>query len=316
MLPPHLQLTVTHRDTLADGVVALTLARADGAPLPPWEPGAHVDLVLGDDLVRQYSLCSDPADLTAYRVAVLDEPGGRGGSAWVHRELHVGDAVKVGEPRNHFVLQDADGYVFVAGGIGITPIRAMIAEVERRGAAWRLLYCGRRREGMAFVDELAGFGDRVHLQCSTAAGRLDLADALGDAVPGTEVYACGPPALLAAVAEATSDWPEDSVHTERFDPLDDAAEPHAVFEVEFTLSGVTATIPPERSILDVAEEIGAPVFSSCREGTCGTCETAVLEGEIDHRDAVLTPRERAAGDAMMICVSRAAPGCPLLRLAL
>jgi ferredoxin-NADP reductase len=299
-----MRLDVTARHELADGVLGLTLAAGDGAPLPAWEPGAHVDLVLRPGLVRQYSLCGDPADRRSWRIAVLREPAGRGGSAHVHDELGVGERVTVAGPRNRFPLLRSPNYLFVAGGIGITPILPMLATAQRWGARWRLVYGGRRRASMAFLDELAAYGARVSVRPQDHCGLLDLETLLGTPVPDTLVYCCGPEPLLAAVAEKCRAWPAGSLHVERFTAAP-VAPTGGGFDVELRASGRTLTVPADGSILRAVEDAGIAVLSSCREGTCGTCETDVLDGVPDHRDAVLTDAERAAGDVMMICVSRA-----------
>lgn len=303
MTTPDAELTVAARDTVAEGVVALSLADARGGRLPPWEPGAHVDLVLGPALVRQYSLCGDPADRGSWRVAVLREPDGRGGSAHVHDRLPVGSSVRVRGPRNNFPLAEAPSYLFVAGGIGITPILPMVHQAAATGARWRLLYGGRRRESMAFLGELEGYGDRVRVCPEDETGLLDLDAALGAAGPGTAVYCCGPEPLIAALeSRRTAGWPAGTLHVERFRGA--VAGASEAFEVELKRSGHALPVPADRSILEVVEEAGVAVLSSCREGICGTCETEVLSGVPEHRDALLTPAEQAAGDTMMICVSR------------
>lgn len=297
-------LVVHEHETVAEGVVTLTLA--DGTDLPPWEPGAHVDLLLGNGVTRQYSLCGDPADRTAYRVGVLREERGGGGSRFVHDELRAGSAVSVRAPRNHFRLEQAAHYVFVAGGIGITPILTMIAEADAAGAGWTLLYGGRTRSSMAFVDELERHGGKVTLWPQDTHGLLDLDALLGGPRPGTLVYACGPGPLLDAVEARCAAWPEGALHIERFAaaPLSAPARDEP-FEVELARTGRVLTVPTDRSIVDVVESgTGTTVLTSCSEGKCGTCETGVLEGTPDHRDVLLTPAERAAGDRMMICVSR------------
>ncbi|WP_326834143.1 PDR/VanB family oxidoreductase [Amycolatopsis rhabdoformis] len=288
-------------ERLADGVVRLTLRHPAGAEMPAWAPGAHVDLVLGPDLVRQYSLCGDPADRSVLQVAVLHEPAGRGGSTFVHG-LTGGERLRLRGPRNHFALEPAPRYLFVAGGIGITPIVPMLAAAEAAGAEWRLLYGGRTRASMAFVEELRSmYGDRVEVVPQDERGLLDLDAALASA-PDAAVYCCGPEPLLAAMEQRCA---PGSLHLERFTAKPDT-EPKAAFEVELAQSGRTLVVPADRSILSVVEESGVPVLSSCQEGTCGTCETGVLDGVPDHRDAVLTAAEREAGDVMMICVSRCA----------
>jgi ferredoxin-NADP reductase len=291
---------------VADGVVALTLRGADERPLPAWEAGAHVDLVLDGAPTRQYSLCGDPADHSGYRLGVLRDPDGRGSSRFVHDRLAVGDPVRVRGPRNNFPLAASPRYLFLAGGIGITPLLPMIRAAEAAGADWRLVYGGRRRASMAFLDELAQYGDRVSVRPQDETGLLDLDGLLGTPEPDTLVYCCGPEALLAAVEQRCAGWPRGSLHVERFAPRpQDAAAPNEAFEVVLRRSELTLPVPPARSILSVVEEAGVGVLSSCAEGTCGTCETAVIEGTPDHRDSVLSEEEREANDCMMICVSRA-----------
>lgn len=312
-----MHLIVHERRDESDGVVSLTLRHPDGEALPVWTPGAHVDLVLDEGLVRQYSLCSDPGDRHAWRLGVLREQAGRGGSEYACTKLDVGDTVEVSAPRNHFELAPAADYLFVAGGIGITPILAMIAAADAVGASWNLLYGGRTRVSMAFRDELAGFGDRVTLAPQDEVGLLPLADLFAEPRPGTLVYACGPEPMLSAAETEIAHWPAGSLHVERFAPKPiETGGTDEAFEVEFARSGVTAVVPAGRSILAVAEEAGIPADFSCGEGTCGTCETPLLDGRVEHRDSVLEDDERAENTCLMICVSRAERGCPRLRLEL
>ncbi|MEO6082487.1 MAG: PDR/VanB family oxidoreductase [Umezawaea sp.] len=295
-----LDLVLADRRPVADGVVLLTLRRADGGELPPWEPGAHLDIVL-DDLVRQYSLCSDPADRSTWQVAVQREENGRGGSQRVHA-LEAGCAVRVRGPRNHFPLVPAARYLFIAGGIGITPVLPMVRAAAAQGTPWRLVYGGRGRRTMAFHDELAAHGERVDLYPQDERGLPDLAALFAEpdvAAEGTAVYCCGPEPLLAAVESHRSG---PSLHVERFAPLE--VDRSGAFEVELASSGLTLPVPEGSSVLDVLEEAGVQVLWSCREGTCGTCETGVLKGVPEHHDTVLTEEERQVGDVMMVCVSR------------
>jgi ferredoxin-NADP reductase len=307
-------LEVAGKEPVATDVVALTLRHPDGAPMPTWEPGAHVDLELRPGLVRQYSLCGDPTDRSTLRIAVLREPDGRGGSAYVHDRLSPGDRVDVAGPRNNFALVEAKRYLFIAGGVGITPIVPMLAAVERAGADWRLVYGGRTRASMAFRERLCrDYGDRVSVRPQDETGLLDLAGLLAEPAAGTAVYCCGPEPLLAAVEEHCASWPAGALHVERFTPRPDTGTRDS-FEVELSRTGRTVVVPADRSILEVVEDAGVPVLSSCREGTCGTCETDVLGGTPDHRDSLLTPDERAAGETMMICVSRSRGGKLVLDL--
>jgi ferredoxin-NADP reductase len=301
---------------VADGVKTIEFRAADGAELPAWTPGAHLDVVVRDGVERQYSLCGDPAYRRSYRIGVLREEDGRGGSLAMHTELAVGSPIRLRGPLNHFELVPAASYLFVAGGIGITPLIPMIHAAEEAGATWTLAYAGRTRSSMAFLDELEQqFGDRVHAYTADVDARMDVAALVSEAAAGTLVYCCGPVRLLAAVEDASGSLPHGSLHLERFEARDAGAPLlDDSFEVELTLSGETLRVPTDRSILDVVEEAGVLVLSSCREGTCGTCETPVVSGEVDHRDSVLTPDEQADNEVMMICVSRAA--CPRLVLEL
>ena len=296
---------VAEKTTVADGVVTLTLTAPDGGRLPDWTPGAHVDLVLDNGLTRQYSLCGDRWDAHSYRVGVLLEPRSRGGSSYVHEQLAPGHVVGLGGPRNNFPLVPADSYLFVAGGIGITPLLPMIAQAELLGVEWQLLYGGRQRGSMAFLDELSVYGDRVLVRPQDESGLLDLPAFLGTPRPGTKVYSCGPAPLLAAVEAACAGWPPRSLHTERFVAAERGAPVRTTpFDVELARSGRTLTVAPGVSVLEALGAAGVEVLSSCRQGTCGTCETTVLAGQPDHRDSLLDDEEQAAGDCMYPCVSR------------
>ncbi|XVU29316.1 PDR/VanB family oxidoreductase [Actinoplanes sp. CA-054009] len=293
-----MDLVVRDARPVADGVVALELAREDGGELPGWTPGAHIDLDLGGGLTRQYSLCGRAGDTRSWRVAVLRAPDSRGGSERVH-QLAAGSRVRALGPRNHFPVATSPRYLFLAGGIGITPLLPMIDQVSAAGAEWELHYGGRSLASMAFVGELARFGDRVHLVPS---GPLDLPVILGTPRPGTLVYACGPEPMLDAVERHCSAWPPGSLRLERFTGV--AASGGSAFEVVLHRSGRTIPVAADKSIFETVRAAGVSVLGSCLEGTCGTCETEVIDGEVDHRDSVLDEDERAANDVMMICVSR------------
>jgi ferredoxin-NADP reductase len=300
-------LEVRRRETVADGVVTLTLAHPDGSDLPEWTPGAHIDLVLTESLVRQYSLCGSTSNRAEWRVGILRDPNSRGGSEFVHDEVLEGSKVRVRGPRNHFPLLSSPRYQFIVGGIGVTPILTMIEAAEARGAEWHLLYGGRERASMGFLHELERYGERVTVCPQDERGMLDLVSVLGTPRADTLVYCCGPEGLLAAVEQACLPWPSGSLHIERFsakpsgEPTPEALD---TFEVVCQRSGVTLTIAADQTIYEVAEEAGLDVLGACMEGVCGTCECEVIEGVPDHRDSVLTDAEHAAGDAMMICVSR------------
>nr|WP_153455032.1 PDR/VanB family oxidoreductase [Streptomyces smaragdinus] len=299
-------MVVAERTEPAEGIASFVLADPGGGDLPRWTPGAHIDVVIGD-VVRQYSLCGDPTDRKVWRIAVLREEAGRGGSVRVHDTLRAGATVEVRGPRNHFLLDAAPSYVFVAGGIGITPIAAMVREAEAAGADWHLYYGGRSRGTMAFAGELAAeYEGKVTLVPEDVSGRLDLAGLLPAPAAGTLVYACGPEGLLAALETACTGHPAGTLRTERFAPKGELfSEDDQPFEVTAEQSGVTITVEPGQSILHALDEAGVMVFSSCEEGICGTCETRVIAGTPDHRDSVLTERDRESGDVMMICCSRA-----------
>lgn len=317
-------LVVVAKTDIADGVIAFDLAAHNGRDLPTWVPGSHVDVILNDGrrpgserVERQYSLCGDPTDRAHWRIAVLREETGRGGSRHLHDEVAVGDRIRVRGPRNRFPFtpNPATSFRFVAGGIGITPLLAMIEAADAAGAEWALDYAGRSRETMAFADALVQrWGDRVHLYPANTGARLNVADVAATSAEMTAVYACGPARLLDAV-EAEMAQAAGTVHLERFEAIE-YGEPvwSGDFEVELAMSGTTVVVRPDQSVLEAIEEQSPEtvILSSCRRGTCGTCEVPVLEGEIEHRDSVLTPLEREESAVMMVCVSRAA--CPLIVL--
>jgi ferredoxin-NADP reductase len=302
-------LVVQRRHAAADGVVALDLAHPGGDDLPAWEPGAHIDLLLDEGLVRQYSLCGDPRDTKIWRIGVLLDPQSRGGSRHVHEHLVEGSAVRVRGPRNNFELVDSPRYLFIAGGIGITPIMTMVDSAQETESDWRLIYLGRSRTTMAFAEALSGaYGDRVTVWADDENGRFfDLESTLKEPAGQTLVYCCGPEPLLSAVEKHCGHWPEGSLHIERFAakaPAAPVAEALGTFQVVCQRSGVTVEVSGETSILEALEDADVPILSSCLEGICGTCEAKVLEGTPDHRDSMLTDAERASGNKILTCVSR------------
>nr|WP_271209631.1 PDR/VanB family oxidoreductase [Rhodococcus wratislaviensis]GLK34292.1 ferredoxin [Rhodococcus wratislaviensis] len=312
----HLNLRVRRRDAVAEGVVVLELENSTSVPLPSWDPGAHIDLCLPNGLTRQYSLCGTPSDNGTYRVGILRDPASRGGSSYIVDEIGVGAAIEVKGPRNHFHMLPSPRYVFIAGGIGITPLLPMISAAEASGAEWELHYGGRSRQSMGFLDEITTLsGDRVRLYPEDEVGLIDLATMLDGHRAETLVYTCGPSGLLQAIEERTAGWPVGSVHMERFEPKEfDQETSTGSFEIELSDSGTVLVVPPDRSVLQVLQDADVDVYSSCQDGTCGTCETTVLAGEVEHRDSILSAEEQAANDRMYICVSRAA--CPRLVLEL
>jgi ferredoxin-NADP reductase len=305
-----IKLRLRERAEVARDVIQLTLERVGGDDLPAWEPGAHLDMRLPSGLTRQYSLCGDPGDSSTYTVAVLREPEGRGGSEEVFRELVSGTEILSHPPRNHFSLVDASEYVLIAGGIGITPIKAMAEELDRRGANWRLYYGGRTRESMAFVDQLAALsGARVTFVPQDVDGLLDIRGIIGSLSADAVVYCCGPAPLLDAVsAECGATGASEKLHFERFEAPTDLPEVdpsrNTAFDVELRASGVTLHIAADQSILEVVQEIRPDIGFSCQEGYCGSCESAVLEGVPDHRGTLMSPEEHDEDGTMLICVGR------------
>lgn len=293
----------------AEGIVSLELGAVDGGPLPPFEAGAHVDMALGDGLVRQYSLCGDPADASRYRIAVLREPASRGGSAAVHERLHVGAELRIKSPRNLFRLDEsAPASVLLAGGIGITPILAMAWRLHALGREFSLHYAARTRARAPFLGEIAasGFRNRValHLDDGPEEARFEAARILATAPLGSHLYCCGPAGFIDAVTQAAERlaWPAPHVHVERFSatPLGDGA----AFQVVAGRSGRTFDVPPGRSILEVLEAADIPVPSSCRSGVCATCLVPVLDGIPEHRDMVQTEAEKESNGQVAVCCSR------------
>ncbi|MED5803435.1 PDR/VanB family oxidoreductase [Gordonia sp. Z-3] len=298
-------LSVQQKTWEAAGITSVSLVDPTGAPLPTWEPGAHIALHLPGGLVREYSLCSDPQDSTRWTVAVLRAEQSRGGSTVVHDRLSVGAEIEVEGPRNAFALDpDADEHILVAGGVGITPIVAMMRHLHRDGYAWRMLYAGRSRRTMAFVDEVAAHGTAtIHADDETG-GLPDLATAVATAKPGAVVYCCGPAPLLDAVACHVPDGV--TLRTERF-AAPAAAAPSGddtAFDVVLDRSGQRIPVGPDISVLDALLDAGVDVPSSCTEGICGTCEVGVVKGDVDHRDFLLSESEHAANTTMFPCVSR------------
>lgn len=291
----------------SSSVVSLRLEHPLGEELPEWEAGSHVDVLLPNGILRQYSLCSETADRTAWRLGVLREAEGRGGSAYVHDELKPGTKIQLRGPRNNFALEPATGYVFIAGGIGITPVLPMVRDAAERGVSWRLVYLGRSRESMAFLEEIQALGGNVEIHADDESGLYPLADLLGGLEAGTHVYACGPGPLLNVLQSFADGWDDASrFHCERFAASDQAAAKpsgESSFVVELT-DGTEVPVGQDETILQALENAGINQPNSCREGICGTCETGVLGGEIDHRDSLLSDDEREAGGTMMICVSR------------
>lgn len=307
-----LSLRVERRTVEADGVVSLTLAAADGAPLPPWEPGAHIDLHLPGGRVRPYSLCGGPQDAGLYRLGVLLEPGGRGGSRWVHEHLREGARIHAAGPRNHFPLRGGASFsLLIAGGIGITPLLAMAERLAASGGDFELHYAARTAQRMAFRERLSTLASngrvRMHADDGPAAQSLDLPGVLASPRIGACLYLCGPSGFMAAARREAraAGWPDDAVHAEAFSaaPLQAGAE-HA-FDVVLARSGRCIRVPAALSVAQALEAEGVVLPLSCQQGVCGTCLTGVLEGEVDHRDLFLSPDEQATHRQFLPCCSRA-----------
>lgn len=296
-------VVVTDRRPVADDVVEFRLARPDGSRLPDWAPGAHIDLVLPDGRTRQYSLCGDRWDASSYTIAVQREPDGRGGSALLHASVGVGDVLGFGGPRNGFRLAPSTDHLFIAGGIGITPLLPMVHQADLLGLEWRMLYLGRSRDRLAFLDTLGAHGDRVTVHCGDEHGRADLA-AWRPESADTRVYACGPERLLDAVEAWGAVEGGQPPKLERFSAPVRETGPSTRFEVVAARSGVTAVVEPNESIVQALGRAGVGILTSCAQGVCGTCETDVLDGSPDHRDTLLDDHERAEGDCIFPCVSR------------
>jgi ferredoxin-NADP reductase len=307
-----IMLTVADRRVVAhdQDVIAMTLA---GENLPRWHPGAHIDIHLPSGLVRQYSLCGSPQTPDTYRIAVRRIPDGGGGSIEMH-DLAVGATVTTHGPRNAFPLtvpgygSPARRFRFIAGGIGITPILPMLTLAQSRGVDWSMVYAGRSRDSLPFVDEVGRFGDRIQIRTDDVSGLPTPEELLGDCPDGTAVYACGPAPMLTAIRSGLAGRDNVELHFERF------AAPPVVDGTEFTVAvastGETVRVGAEETLLSALSRAGVHASYSCQQGFCGTCRTRVLDGRVDHRDTLLTDPERDDG-LMLICISRAACGSHL-----
>lgn len=309
-----LRLRVSACHAEAKDVLSLELRRPEGGPLPQFEPGAHLELSLPNGLIRHYSLCDGDGAAGRYVVAVGLVQDGRGGSRCVHDSVRVGSELPSSEPRNNFKLMaGAARYRFVAGGIGITPVLAMVRHCVAHSIPWSLLYCARSRQRAAFYETLRQWPQvRFHFD-DEASARPDIAQAVAEPAAEEHLYCCGPGPLMRAVQEHSAFWTEGNVHFESFSandaPLPAGAavsvQPTTAFTVLLRRSNLTLLVEQSESILEALEARGISVPFSCREGLCRTCETPLFAGEADHRDIVLSNEERKAQTTMMICVSRA-----------
>jgi tetrachlorobenzoquinone reductase len=290
----------------AQGIVSVELRSVQGEDLPPFSAGSHIDLHLANGLVRSYSLLNPSAERHRYIVAVLNDRQSRGGSRFVHEQLRVGSVIAISNPRNNFALDETAAMsVLVAGGIGVTPIVCMYNRLRTTRRPVELIYCARTRTEAAFVDELRALGGRVNTRFDDEAkSPPNLGELLSGYSPDTHFYCCGPSPMLDAFQAACNQLGYQHVHIERFVAIDDVQTTQdSGYTVELAKSGRTVAVPAGKSLLDALLEAGVISDYSCREGVCGACETAVLGGEPDHRDSVLTERERAANKSIMLCVS-------------
>jgi ferredoxin-NADP reductase len=295
---------------VTDAVRLYTFRHPRREHLPTPLPGAHVDLRLPNGLTRQYSLCGDPDEDAVYTIAVKREDGGRGGSRWIHENVRLGSTVPVSAPRNNFPLAaEAQRHVFIAGGIGITPMLPMARQLARRGVSFHLHYCAHQLQSAPFISELSEicgprqlstyFGDGH----SAETGRLNVQQTIKSLAPGTHVYCCGPQRLTLAVREATANWPESYRHFEVFKPTVDENFVPEPFDVKLASTGEVIRVPANKSALEILRARGLDLPSSCELGVCGACECRYLDGFVIHRDSVLDITARQ--DRMMLCVSRA-----------
>ncbi|MDQ2066992.1 Rieske 2Fe-2S domain-containing protein [Xinfangfangia sp. CPCC 101601] len=306
--PGKIRVTLAAKKMVANGIVSLELKPLRGV-LPTFQPGAHIDVALPSGLVRQYSLVNAPGETDRYVIGVKREAQSTGGSEAIHEHLREGDLLAISEPRNNFTLRrDAAQTIFIAGGIGVTPLLAMSAALAGDGQDFQLHYFAAGQEHLAFQDRLAALGDRLtpHLGLDPAATAAKLRDILAQPGPAKQVYVCGPGPMLDATLKiaAEAGWPDNSVHFEYFkntQTLDDSQ----AFEIALARSAVTLQVPAGKSILQVLRENGIKMASSCGQGACGTCKVRVLEGTPDHQDVYLNASEKASNATIMTCVSRA-----------
>ena len=297
-------------------ILVYEFVRPEGGQLPAVTPGAHVDVHLANGITRSYSLLHAGEAPDRYLVGVKRDPNSRGGSRYMHEQLRVGTLLELSQPRNHFPLEEQAAYtVLIAGGIGITPILCMAERLERTGAPFELWYASRSRADLAFLPELARFGERVRLHLDDEANAvLDMGAIVAAAPADAHFYCCGPGPMLAAYEAAAAERAPETVHLERFGASQPLATGGGGFVVALARSGIELCVPTGSTLLQVLTGNGVAIESSCEAGICGCCEVAVLEGEVDHRDEVLTPAQRAGNKSMMACCSRAKGGRLVLDL--
>ena len=294
----------------AQDINSFELIDPTGRPLPPFTAGAHIDVHIDSDTIRQYSLCNDPAETERYVIAVLRDPKGRGGSVALHEHLRTGDLITISRPRNLFALaMEASHHLLLAGGIGVTPMMAMIETLSRSTASFEMHYCTRSFERTAFRERLRPYVDQglvhLHHDQGIADNGLDISSLLASQPEGAHLYYCGPDGFMNAVQQAAAHWPAEALHREFFgtpSTLPLHRENERSFQIRLAMSDEVLTVPPDRTIVEVLREHGIAVDTSCKEGYCGTCMTRYLEGRPDHRDVVLDPQDRER--YVLICCAR------------
>jgi vanillate O-demethylase ferredoxin subunit len=301
---------VIRKNREAEGIASFELASMDGAPLPPFSAGSHIDVHVGDGLVRQYSLCNDPRETHRYLIAVLRDPNSRGGSVAMHERLREGDVISISEPKNHFPLVPAKRNLLLAGGIGVTPLLCMAERLANIGADFEMHYCTRSRERTAFLDRInaSPFAQRVHFHFDEDAGtKLDVPATLARPDSDTHLYTCGPTGFIDHVTSTakTQGWASGNIHLEYFGAQQQDTSADGDFDVKLASSGRCFTIPAGKTVVRVLEENGIDIPISCEQGVCGTCITRVLDGTPDHRDLYFTDEEKAKNDQFTPCCSRA-----------
>lgn len=317
----HLELLVKQVRMEATGINSYELVSPDGAPLPPFTAGAHIDIHVAPGVIRQYSLSNSPSERHRYVIAVLKDLKGRGGSTAVHENIRVGDTVRISAPRNNFELLPAKGKVYLlAGGIGVTPMKSMAHQLEAEGIPYELYYCSRGSEFAAFqeeLNELAISGKvKFHFDGGDPGNSLDISTLLESPEEECHLYYCGPGGFMEACRVASQHWPTGTVHFEHFkapikEPSVDVGSEGA-FIAEIRSTGEKLQVSPDQNLAEVLQQAGYPIETSCLSGLCGTCKIGYIEGEVDHQDFILDDSER--GRCLTACVSRAKSSTLLLDL--
>ncbi len=306
-----LSVRVVQKKAEAEGIVSFELASLDGAPLPSFSAGSHIDVNIPGGQTRQYSLCNDANEKHRYRIAVLRDPASRGGSVAMHDAVQLGDVIQISAPKNHFPLQHAAHTLLLAGGIGVTPLLCMAQRLTAIKADFTLHYCTRSIERTAFHNEIAtsAFADRVefHFDAGPAEQKLDLPAVLAHPDASQQLYVCGPAGFIDHVLSTaqSSGWKSEQVHTEYFGAAPQDTSGDSSFEIRLASSGKSYKVGADQNIVHVLKEHGIEILTSCEQGVCGTCITRVLEGEPDHRDMYFTDEEHAKNDQFTPCCSRA-----------